>query len=120
MREDPVVRDQDPQERPKVTLVDADGSWVRLTLIDEDRAVICGGTTGPLAFQVRKAWQGTWAEASQEIARGDGPTGGITRMSPHDLTHSIVRELKFDTHAKPPGSAAMPPCIEKGGSRKAG
>ena len=98
------------RKRPHVLLFDADGTWVRLSIIDADSALITHGTASPsslLSVTVRKAWKGTWEQAAQRITED-----GVTRLSPHDLSNSICEALGIHEGARPSGAKAKLTVLE--------
>ena len=106
--------------RPHILLFDVDGTWVRLAIIDADSASITHGTASPsslLSLTVRKTWKGTWEEAAQRITKD-----GVTRLSPHDLSHSICEALGIHEGARPSGAKAKMTDLKgtKEGKRQAG
>ena len=107
-------------KRPHILLFDADGTWVRLAIIDSDSAMITHGTASPsslLSVTVRKTWRGTWEQAAQRIT-----PDGVTRLSPHDLADSICEALGIHEGARPSGAKAKLTVLKgtKEGKRQAG
>ena len=85
-------------DRRRILLVDADGTWLRLSILDEDRAKVIGGTAGPsgrLTVTVKKLWKGSWKEAAEVI-----DPEGATKLSPHDLADSICEAVGIHEAAK--------------------